>query len=197
MYRIFICTLYSVQYLFKIFFCLFSPLYPEIFYIISQWSCSASGSLWEMPDSICTVSILDSYVIPIVNSVLGKWWKAPPVLKRVHGSPWFHPGQRRQRDFCTIKKIRQNVRRGAGGDGRTQQRQDPQTGWKLIVSSKQGRLHTGILKCKKTKRFLHNKKNSPKYPRSRGWSDTTEARSSDLLKTLGFVETGKIKIRFL
>ena len=27
------------------------PLYPEIFYIITQWSCSASGSLWEMPDS--------------------------------------------------------------------------------------------------------------------------------------------------
>ena len=27
------------------------PLYPEIFYIISQWSCCASGSLWEMPDS--------------------------------------------------------------------------------------------------------------------------------------------------
>ena len=38
--------------------CLFSPLfclgflfYPEIFYIIKQWSCSASGSLWDMPDS--------------------------------------------------------------------------------------------------------------------------------------------------
>ena len=26
------------------------PLYTEIFYIISQWSCSASGPLWEMPD---------------------------------------------------------------------------------------------------------------------------------------------------
>ena len=26
-------------------------LYPEIFYIITQWSSSASGSLWEMPDS--------------------------------------------------------------------------------------------------------------------------------------------------
>ena len=28
------------------------PLYPEIFDIIPQWSCSAWGSLWEMPDSI-------------------------------------------------------------------------------------------------------------------------------------------------
>ena len=27
------------------------PLYTEIYYNISQWSCSASGSLWEMPDS--------------------------------------------------------------------------------------------------------------------------------------------------
>ena len=27
------------------------PLYTEFFYIITQWSCSASGSLWEMPDS--------------------------------------------------------------------------------------------------------------------------------------------------
>ena len=27
------------------------PLYPEIFYFITHWSCSASGSLWEMPDS--------------------------------------------------------------------------------------------------------------------------------------------------
>ena len=26
------------------------PLFPEIFYIISQWSCSASESLWEMLD---------------------------------------------------------------------------------------------------------------------------------------------------
>ena len=27
------------------------PLYPEIFVLYSQWFCSASGSLWEMPDS--------------------------------------------------------------------------------------------------------------------------------------------------
>ena len=27
------------------------PLYPEIFVHYSQWFCSASGSLWEMPDS--------------------------------------------------------------------------------------------------------------------------------------------------
>ena len=26
-------------------------LYTKIYYIISQWSCSASGSLWEIPDS--------------------------------------------------------------------------------------------------------------------------------------------------
>ena len=26
-------------------------LFTEIYYIISQWSCSASGSLWEIPDS--------------------------------------------------------------------------------------------------------------------------------------------------
>ena len=27
------------------------PLYPEVFYIMNQWSCSASGSFWEMLDS--------------------------------------------------------------------------------------------------------------------------------------------------
>ena len=34
------------------FFCLRGrcPLYLEIFYTITQWSCSASGSSWEMPD---------------------------------------------------------------------------------------------------------------------------------------------------
>ena len=31
-----------------IFECFGSPLYPKMFYIIAQWSCSA---LWEMPDS--------------------------------------------------------------------------------------------------------------------------------------------------
>ena len=27
------------------------PSLPWVFYFIAQWSCSASGSLWEMPDS--------------------------------------------------------------------------------------------------------------------------------------------------
>ena len=41
--------------LFKDLFCLRGigfRLYPEIFYFITQWSCSALGSLWEMSDSI-------------------------------------------------------------------------------------------------------------------------------------------------
>ena len=52
-------------------------------------------------------------------------------------------------------------------------------------------------RTKKTKRFLHNKKNSPKCQKRsrRGWSDTTEARSSDWLKTYSFVKTGKITHR--
>ena len=45
------------------------PLCPEIFYIITQWSCSASGSLWEMPDrtlDLCPIS-LSEYTVDFIE----------------------------------------------------------------------------------------------------------------------------------
>ena len=59
---------------------------------------------------------------------------------------------RRQRDVYTIKKIRQNIR--GAGDDRTQQRQDPQTCWKLWASSKQGRLKSGFYSVRKQRDFI-------------------------------------------
>ena len=41
------------QNIFSYIFCLRGrlPSLPWVFYIITQWSCSTTGSLWEMPDS--------------------------------------------------------------------------------------------------------------------------------------------------
>ena len=47
-------------------------LYPAIFYIIRQWSCSVSGSLWEMPDS-------NPEPLPQKSGALSIFWVFLPV----------------------------------------------------------------------------------------------------------------------
>ena len=58
------------------------PLCPEILYIITKWSCSASGSLWEMADSsqtrnLCPWSLVryQGATSPLLKSGANPWWE--------------------------------------------------------------------------------------------------------------------------
>ena len=61
----------------------FPSLYPEFFYIITQWSCSASGSLGELPDSIPEPLPQKSGVLPMSHQI-SQWeswsWSWSPNL---------------------------------------------------------------------------------------------------------------------